>query len=66
MWKMFRWIPSDRLCAKAYILNEILSDLDSSPFRPPEEFCVKLSQEFGRQVSQALPTDMQEKFESVR
>jgi hypothetical protein len=36
--------------SEAYMLNEILNDLDSSPFQPPKEFCVKLSQKFGREV----------------
>ena len=56
---------------KAYMLNEILNDLDSSPFQSPKEFCVKLSQKFGREVrpdeiSTALLADMQEKYESSR
>ena len=53
---------------KAYMLNEILNDLDSSPFQQPKEFCVKLSQKFRREVrpdeiSTALLADMQEKYE---
>ena len=56
---------------KANMLNEILDDLDSSPFQPPKEFCVKLSQKFGRvvrpeEISTALLAEMQEKYESGR
>ncbi len=56
---------------KAAMLDEILYDLDTSPFQPPDEFCIKLSQRFGRQVdpkeiSTALLTEMQGKFANVR
>jgi len=56
---------------KAHMLNEILNDMDSSPFQSPKEFCVKLSQRFGREVkpaeiTAALLADMQEKYDSSR
>ena len=56
---------------KATMLNETLYDLDSSPFQSPDEFCIKLSQRFGRQVdpkeiSAALLTEMQDKFANVK
>jgi hypothetical protein len=52
---------------KASILNDILFDMDSSPFQAPDEFCERLSNKFGREVqpdeiSRALLTDMQSKF----
>jgi len=56
---------------KAIMLNDILDDLDASPFQPPEEFCVKLSQRFKREVKPQeitgpLLTIMREKYENAQ
>ena len=52
---------------KAIYLNDILADMDSSPYQAPEEFCERLSAKFNREVhpneiSNALLLDMQAKF----
>ncbi len=52
------------------MLNKVLCDFDTSSFQAADEFCIKLSQLFGRQVdskeiSSALLTEMQDKFANV-
>jgi len=54
---------------KAAVLNDILSDLDTSPFQPVDEFCERLSAKLGRdihpsEISNALLADMQARFDN--
>ncbi len=56
---------------KANMLNQVLYELDSSPFQSKDEFCVKLSQKYGRtvlpaEISNALLMEMQHRYASVQ